>query len=368
MFRNKLIATTVLAGLVVVPAANAEEMTVNLGGRIQLDGALYDDDITDLGSGMEVRRARLFVDGDINEDWSYKAQYDFASSSDIKDLYIRYKGDIGQITIGQSKVPFGLEELTSSKYTTFMERSLPTTAFAPSRRLGVSWAKAINDWLLQGMVYGKEANQSINGDQGLGVAGRVSWTPVKTDDGLIHIGVDGAWMEPSSTTDKTARYRTRPESHVTSVRLVDISLTDVDSTTMYDLEFAGVWGGFSAQGEYIMTDVDQSLAGVSNPSFDGYYVQASWFPGGETRPYKNGAFGRVKANNAWEFAVRHSEVNLTDGTFVGGEEKNTTFGANYYVNPYLRFMANYILIDVTNGINGDEDPSVFQFRAAMDFK
>lgn len=367
MFR-RFLAMTGVAGILAIPAANAADMTVKVGGRIQVDGALYDDDVTDLGSGTEIRRARIFVAGDIAKNWEYKAQYDFSSSDQIKDLFIRYTSDIGQFTIGQSKVPFGLEALTSSRYITFMERSLPVTAFAPGRRIGVNWNLQTDAWYLQAMVFGKEANDSVVGDEGLGVAGRVTWTPVKSDGNLIHVGIDGAWVEPDSTTTNEARYRTRPESHVTDMRLVDISLTDVNSTTLTDIELAGVWGGFSLQGEYLMASVDTDTPGVSDPDFDGYYVQASWFPGGETRPYKWGSFQRVKANNAWEFAARFSSIDLNDASFMGGKEQNTTLGVNYYVNPYLRFMANYIMADVTGGPDGSQDPNIFQVRVAMDFK
>jgi len=53
--------------------------------------------------------------------------------------------------------------------------------------------------------------------------------------------------------------------------------------------------------------------------------------------------------------------------FNGGEEKNITLGVNYYVNPQLRFMVNYIRADIESGINGDETPTIFQIRASMDF-
>lgn len=367
---RKIIAlvAVLVGGMVATFPVLAEEMTVNLGGRIQIDAALYDEDIEPLDSGSEVRRARFFISGDIADGWSYKAQYDLASSSDIKDLYIRYSGDIGKITIGQSKVPFGLEELTSSKYVTFMERALPIEAFAPSRRLGVNWSRQKDAVYLQAMVFGKEANTKINGDQGVGVAGRVAWTPVKTDDSLIHVGIAAVWKEPDSGDDLSVRYRARPESHVTSTRFVSSTVNDVNSSTLYDLEFAGVRGGLSLQGEYINASVDTDTVGVSNPDFNGYYGYASWFPGGESRPYKNGAFGRVKANGAWELALRYSSLDLNDGTFTGGKEKNLTLGVNYYVNPYLRVMANYVMADIEGGINGNEDPNALTLRIAMDFK
>ena len=72
-------------------AVTAAEMTVNLGGRIQVDAAFYDEDVTELGSGTEFRRARLFAAGDIADNWDYKLQLDFADGSlDKKDVFVQY--------------------------------------------------------------------------------------------------------------------------------------------------------------------------------------------------------------------------------------------------------------------------------------
>ena len=48
-----------------------------------------------------------------------------------------------------------------------------------------------------------------------------------------------------------------------------------------------------------------------------------------------------------------------------------TIGVNYYVNPYLRFMANYVISEASDSpANGgeDEEPNAFAVRVAMDFK
>ncbi|MCZ6911422.1 MAG: hypothetical protein O7F72_01315, partial [Proteobacteria bacterium] len=45
----------------------SEEMSVDVFGRIQIDAAIYDEDVTGLDSGTELRRARLGVRGNINE-------------------------------------------------------------------------------------------------------------------------------------------------------------------------------------------------------------------------------------------------------------------------------------------------------------
>ena len=348
-------------------AGHAQEMTVDVFGRVHLDAAVYDEDATPLDSGTELRRARLGVSGDIDEHWSYKAEYEFSSDQDIKDAWIKYTAGWGSLTIGNKRPPFSLAELTNSNFIPFMERAMAPTSFAPGRRIGIGWDRALSNWTLSAMLYGKEANQSINGDQGIGFAGRAAWH-TQTDSTLYHVGLAAMWMEPQSTEDDTFRYRVRPESHVTGVRLVDTTITQASSSTSLGIEFAARWGGLSAQAEFISVDVDQAAAGISDPGFSGYYAHVSWFPGGEFRPYKNGAFGRAKAVRAWEFGVRFSTIDLDDGVFNGGVEKNLTLGVNYYVNPQLRFMVNYIRADIENGINGDETPNIFQIRTSMDFK
>ena len=96
--------------------------------------------LDNLESGVEFRRARLYMSGTIYKNVFFKAQYDFADGdARFKDVYVGVKKIpiIGHIKIGNFKEPFSLEELTSSKYITFMERSVATSAFAPSRHHGV---------------------------------------------------------------------------------------------------------------------------------------------------------------------------------------------------------------------------------------
>lgn len=345
-------------------AAQAD-MTVNIGGRIQVDGALYDEDITALGSGTEFRRARLFASGDIDDEWNYKLQLDFADGTlEMKDVFVQYTGlSSGKLTLGQFKAPFSLEELMSSKYITFMERALPNI-LSTSRRIGAGYSTTRGSSTFAGAVYGNAAQDTAN-DEGLGIAARFTTAP-KVGNGFLHLGIALAYEEPTTTDTGSdgIRYRARPESHVTSQRLVNGgTIANVSSITKTGLEAAYVSGRFSVQGEYITTSVD---AAATSPDYDGYYVYASYFPWGGERAYKDGLFQRTKVNKTMEFAVRYSSLDLSESN--GGEEDNITLAANYYVNPYLRIMANYIMADVKNGINGNEDPNIFQFRVSMDFK
>jgi len=386
----KLVGTAVGLALYGGSAAMAEvkissddgKFETTLGGRLQVDAAWYDQDNVTLDgqNGTEFRRARLFVEGTMYDVWDFKAQYDFAGNeTTMKDAYIRYTGYPAKLTVGQFKQPFGLEELTSSKYITFMERALPTEAFATSRRIGLGANYADDSWSLAASLYGREEADDTDGDQGYGAGVRLTWAPWNEKTRVLHLGVAGAWEDPN---DNAMRFRSRPESHKTNTRFVDTgSIPDPDTFTRYGLEAATVLGPFSLQGEYM--GVSTSSDSVEDADFSGWYAYGSWFLTGESRKYKKGAFSRVTPNTtvgkggigAWELAVRYSSIDLDDADTQGGEQDNVTVALNWYATKYVRFMANYVHVDadpvreglVVPGEYDDDSPNIYQVRAQIDF-
>ena len=354
-----------------------------LGGRAMIDAAFYDKDKTRLGNGAELRRARLFAKGTVYHDWFYKAQVDFAgNSTSLKDFYLGYSGfDSAKIKIGHFKEPFSLEELTSSKYITFMERGLPN-AFSPGRNTGLSMSTHGDKWgAAAGYFFEGVKNSDSPKSQGWGATGRVHFAPLAEKERVVHLGAAVSYR--GSDGDNEIRFRERPESHVTSTRLVDTgTVSGYDNQTLFGLEAATVYGPFSLQGEYMQASVDVSGSG-SDPDFSGWYVYGSYFLTGEHRPYKasSGTFGRVKPTSvvgkggtgAWEIAARYSSIDLADSGYTGGEEDNITLGLNWYATPNVRFMANYVRASTDPSSPskfagaGDEDINIFQVRSQIDF-
>ena len=60
-----VLSVAVLSASVTTPGH--AEMTVEIGGRIDAIYTYYDEDEIDMGSGSEFRRARLFAQGDIDQ-------------------------------------------------------------------------------------------------------------------------------------------------------------------------------------------------------------------------------------------------------------------------------------------------------------
>jgi phosphate-selective porin OprO and OprP len=347
---------------------------MNLRGRFHVDAAYYDEDEVGLDSGFLNRRTRLGVSGRLNEDWSGQIEYDFAENGvSANDVKLSRRLGAGTVTLGQFKVPMGLNELTSSNSITFVERASNSNVIADARRLGIGYDSFGDRVGVQTMVYGRAISGRQPGDMPIGIAARVLFNPRLGERTMLHLGVSAAYEDRQDYS--TLRIRDRPESRPDGNRLIDTGdLTGVDSTTKLGLELALQSGPFSAEAEYLTVDIDRA---GNSPRFHGYHVQASYALTGESRGYRNGVFrGITPASRAgaWEIAARYSSVDLINAGFQGGEQNNITLGLNYYAGSNLRFMANYIRVDVSDStatvggmVVGDESPSVLLVRAQFNF-
>lgn len=198
-----------------------KQFKLKLGGRMMADWAWFDvDDEIDAVTGKnedgaEFRRARLYVAGEIYENVIFKAEYDFAGGeAQFKDVYIGLKdlGPLGTFRAGHMYEPVGLEEQTSSKYITFMERSL-TSVFIPSRNTGFQFNNTCADqkvtWSI-GAFHDTDDFGDSEGDN-WNVSTRVTGTPLVTDDALVHLGFSYRYGVPNDT---QLRLRQRPSAHM----------------------------------------------------------------------------------------------------------------------------------------------------------
>jgi phosphate-selective porin OprO/OprP len=365
------------------------------GGRIQLDFGSIDPDSSlersfpDLkGTGVEFRRARLFFSGTVYDSVFFKAQYDFAGQdADFKDVYLGLQKIpvIGHLRIGHQKEPFSLEELTSSKYITFLERALPVAAFAPGRNTGIAAYNPVLDkrmtWAVGIYQETNDSGDAFNDFDDFNLTLRLTGLPWYAEGGrkLLHLGFGyNRRFRDEDESGAQVRFRTRPETHITDERLVDTGIISADNVDQINPEAAFVYGPFSVQGEYFWNKVDSKEA--DDPEFQGAYVYGSWFVTGENRRYStsSGAFSRVSPKKnfyptkggagAWELTARWSYIDLNDKNIRGGEENNLTAGVNWYLNPNVRFMFNYIYADLEDR-EGKEDgnANIFMTRFQIDF-
>ena len=382
--------------------SNDGNFKIKFGGRLMLDFAqIWADNSLEravnprTGSGVEVRRARLFVSGTLYDRFIFRVNYGFANAGtgevDMKDLYMGLTklGPLGTVRIGHMKEDFSLEEMTSSKYIVFLERALPSV-FNPVRNTGIS---AYNDFLDGRIRYAiggfHETNKSgfgfenTPGPTTYHLTGRLTGLPLWINDGktFIHLGIDYS-HQFTKKGGKNLRYEQRPESHLAShyVDTDSIGVNNIDAIDLFTAEAAFGWNSLSAQAEYQSSLVTRSNA--KDVYFWGAYGQVSWFATGERRRYdrKYANFSRPKVKKgfnpakgkwgAWELAARVSYLDLNDGSggVRGGELLDITGGVNWYLWSNVRVMANYvhsILMDAPG--NGSGNGNLFEMRFQVDF-
>lgn len=300
---------------------------------------------------------------------------------------------LNKLRIGHFFEPFSLERLTSNRFVTFMERSLPDQPFAPARNLGI----ASQDWSEDEMMtwaYGVfAANSNAFGDQQsdsdeTAFTARITrlWYDEPSNGRYwFHLGFGYSIREPNQN---IAQFQSQPEARLGSNTpnvpfFVNTGTFPAHYFQLYDIEAAWVNGPFSLQSEFFFVPVDRSDG--PNPFFNAWYVTASYFLTGEHRPYRRqwGTFDRVEpfehffrfrsgdrvkmGMGAWEIAMRVSHLDLTSNGIEGGRLTDLTVGLNWYMTNYLRFTSNYIHAFLDNPNFGNSGTDIFGMRIQYDF-
>lgn len=349
-------------------------------GRLQ-----YDAGITSVpsstgrpdGFGSEARRARLGVEGDIPGGFGYKFELDFAGdSTEVTDAILSYEDKGLKVAIGQQNNFQGLEELTSSRFISQLERAAFTDAFGFERRVGVSVQYGAGDVLVQTGLFSDNIDDLSN--KNWSVDGRVVYLP-KLGKTQLHLG--GSLHYTDLESGSSVRYRQRPFVHFTGERFINTGSLAAVSETGYGLEAAAINGPLHFAAEGFWQQVNRPGA-LTDPTFFGGYAEVGYFlTGGDTRGYKHGTFDRVKPANpvdeggfgALQLNLRYDYLDLNDAGIIGGTQNG--FGVSLIWTPtdYTRFMLNYGRLSYDDAVHpaagGDTSYSVDSLgvRAQVDF-
>lgn len=348
-------------------------------GRLQYDAGIVSapDGAGNDGFGSEARRARLGASGSMPGGFGYKVELDFAGSDlTVTDAIITYKDDGLKISAGHFNTFQGLEELTSSVHTTFLERAAFTDAFGFERRVGLGAEYKTGDLLLQGGVFTDNMDDLSN--KNWSVDGRAVVMP-KMGDTQLHLGgsVHYTGLEDGST----VRYRQRPLVHFTSDRYINTDRIAATSELGLGLEAALIAGPFHAQAETYWQKVSTSL-GAADPTFFGGYASVGYYlTKGDTRGYKGGVFGRAKPANpvgeggmgSVQVNLRYDHLDLNDAGILGGTQNGYFASLAWKPTDYTMLLLNYGRLDYSDAAlpaaTGDTDYSVdvMGVRAQIDF-
>ena len=350
-------------------AAPPPDFTIVPRATMQIDYAAYH---TRAGgyrydTGTDIRRGRFGFEGTAFRAFRYRINAEFVKNNvNLLDAFVQYGGiDHLALTVGQHKAPFGLEANNLDPANIFLERGMAVDAFSAigaERRVGASIAYQAGPLLATIGVFGASEAVTRNPatpDETQSVNGRITWEPALGDRRQIHVGVAGYHVGRIAA--KTlANIGDRPGVRVDGGLLETVTIGPVAGVTRgtrsanyVGAEGAGVWGPVTLQGEYGHLAVRRYDA-APTIDFAGYYGTASLFLTGESRTYHDGVVERVHLRHdfslaqhhwgAFELAFRYDRLDLSDAALGPLDRSATTLtgGLNWYLNPYLRLVFNYI--------------------------
>ena len=397
---------------VLVLASSDHRFKYWFDNRVYLDGAVYFGDNKDIGNGVDIRRLRFAMKTILYGHWAGEIDFDFANYEvDIKDAFVRYLFNKGQLKAGNFKEPFSMEETTTSRYVTLIERPM-IDKLAPSRHLGISVRKFGMKYFAEGGIFFSEPRNPLMQDQnkkngqnsGYSLTGRVAYVPIRTKEMTLHFGLAGSYRTPKlvelGDPSGSFRYSTKAETSINRKKYIDTDfIENVNFSTLFGAEAAFAYKNFRVQGEYIRSDIKRDAAlvpdGEDKAQVNGFYALGSWliFNGDYYYNMGEAEFSQINFRHnkkgALEFALRYDFVDANsfkEGENIpfipGGSSEGYTAGLTYYFNYNVKATVNYCYInndrwadgkgkydthkDLPTG-KGGIDFSMIQTRLEIDF-
>jgi len=391
----------------------------------ELRGTVAGLNFGNLGWSTRARRLTIGADGTIPGGFRYSVEFNFAQGQvDFEDVLLAYDFKDTPLTaqVGYFYPFSSLETMTSSKYTSFMERAGITDAFSHNRRIGAALVandKTADKWTAQAGIFSEEMNANDFNRTGWVFAARGVFSPTLGTTRL-HLGANFEHRD-NRREAQSRNYQLRPTTQLTDQRFISTGALSAAGDNIVGVEAAAIFKQFHVAGEaqkvwvhgtYTPAEQAAKLLDLEsnttpngtalngNPSFWGGYLEAGFYLTGETRAYKGGSFSRVKVlkpfnQGGWgaiQLNGRVDYVDLSDDVDGGSSSlsapfyvnggKQIAYQASIIWNPtdYTRLMAQYAHINVTGGPRNslsddlsdpanerEFDSDVFAMRAQLDF-
>lgn len=343
------------------------EMKLSTRTQFRFTETLFDDLSASEDRGeFTLPRTRLRLDGYAYYPWlKYKVQYDFtgqtyttatsvtvpaddgtnpntvslanALGSDLRDLYLDItRNPWASVRVGQFKAPFGIQEMTSSGDQEFVDRSIASAAFAPSRQqgamlFGTSFGKK---WGYEaGAFNGNGRNKLANDNDGFLYVAR------------LHFDPNGEYRLSESAVDNPDKVNwTFGVAYMLNAADAAGDLTDSSIEGFVGLKYRRL---------YVLADYyarTEEEAATPDTDADGYVAQIGWFfvPG------------------KLEVALRHSQFD--PNTNIDDNSRNESrVGFGYYFSKHdLKFQADYGTVE-NEASATDKDTDFFRAQLQIVF-
>ena len=329
-----------------INSANGD-FTMQFSGRMHLDYRSFTDEGTPK-STFVLRRARITVEGQLYDSYTYKVETDFADrgSSILRDGYVNAKvSDALEFRFGQFKAPFSQERLQSSQRVNFVDRS-SLTELSPGRSPGI---------MVHGSFLDDAVEYAVSASNGLGVlnsnaratpevTGRLRFKPFGSSELFENFAFGGAFGQGRRAVGSSFRGRTASRS-VTFFNRVPVN----GKITRANVEFDWLHPKFAIRGEFDQTNQRRDGMGTGGGNLPavvskGFMFNTAYVFGGVTR--SNGAivpdttFLQDGGTGALQLVFRYENLQIDDRVSPNRGEAYTT-GFNWWLSSFIRHQSNF---------------------------
>lgn len=366
-------ATLLLAAALAFAApcvrADDDAPTYAFGARLQIDHDRHDG-LYSADGGREretyLRRATAELAGRLHKDWDYalEIELDEEGAFGWRTAAVGYTGlRLFDVSAGRMKPEFGLEESTSSKWSTGIERSAlwDLASEAVERSNGIALARAGDGYRLSLAGFRRADHDAL--------VARAVLIPLHDERRALHLGVSHA-DERIERSNGSIRSRlavqgvTEGRGGNRSTLAPSAGRGAYGADRSWVAEFAYAHGPYSVQAEWLQRRLDAAEA-AGDRRATGFYVQLAWTLTGEPRPYdaKGARFQAIRPGGdggAWELFVRHDLLRVRGGAGASDPEAVDTrarvqvLGLNWYVNRSVKLSLNALRAR-TNRPDNDAD-------------
>lgn len=336
-------------------AAPDDEFKLRIGGMLQADARAFSTTVPDGTDTFVVRRARIYIEGDVHKHVSFRILPDFApGQQSLQEAWLDFEYlDEARLRVGKMKEPLGLERDQADVETVFIERGLPS-AVAPNRDVGADFHGRVFDRRLRydlALVNGAAdgASTDADADNDKDATARVIARPFRGEGGALleRFGVGfaaglgrarGAASVPSYASESQQKFF----SYLSGVAASGPRRRLMPMFYWY-LHHFGILA------EYVQSRQDFSAPGGSaRLTTRAWQVQASWVLTGETRDFNRltprRRFQRGKGWGAFELAARYSALWVdrsafpvfADPSLSARRADAETAGLNWYLSSNVR--------------------------------
>jgi phosphate-selective porin OprO/OprP len=339
----------------------------------------------------EIRRARFGVRGQLQKDFKYEIVGNFgndvgaSSSSTTMDVaWVNYAANPeAQFQFGLFKMPFSLEQLTSSNNIDMMERSLigqTEGELIPAKETGFMLHGVPKPGITYALAVSRGRGNKDAVADNFDYIGRITTNIAELQGSKAYTLHLGAAYSMGTTKGGVTPASGRTESRSQNAWFTGPALSGITDRTRQGLEAAFAYNAFKVQAEQFNFTYDPTTG--NNQEIKGYYVLAAYNLTGESYNYKDGVFGAIKPANpldkggkgAVQVNVRMSEFDASNITVVAGKSNRATamtYGITWFATDNLRFMVNYVdtKFDALVGSSGSRvtGDKAIMFRSQLNF-